>query len=119
LVLERIKGMATTKKYPVEVQERAVAMVGELERELGAGRGAIAQVAKQLGVHPEAPRYWVRRERGGRGPAASASAAVAVTAEGARIIELEKENRELRRANEILRLASAFFAREMDPRPPR
>jgi hypothetical protein len=37
LVLERIKGMATTKKYPVEVQERAVAMVGELERELGGG----------------------------------------------------------------------------------
>lgn len=112
--------MAATKKYPVEVQERAVAMVGELERELGAGRGAIAQVAKQLGVHPEALRYWVRRERGGRGPAAgSASAAVAVTAEGTRIIELEKENRELRRANDILRLASAFFAREMDPRPPR
>jgi transposase len=110
--------MATTKKYPVEVQERAVAMVGELERELGAGRGAIAQVAKQLGVHPEALRYWVRRERGGRGPAA-ASAAVAMTAEGTRIIELEKENRELRRANDILRLASAFFAREMDPRPPR
>jgi transposase len=110
--------MATTKKYPVKVQKRAVAMVGELERELGAGRGAIARVAKQLGVHPEALRYWVRRERGGRGPAA-ASAAAAVTAEGARIIELEKENRELRRANEILRLASAFFAREMDPRPPR
>jgi transposase len=45
--------MATAVKYPVELKERAVAMVGELERELGSGRGAIARVAKQLGVHPE------------------------------------------------------------------
>lgn len=109
--------MAKTKSYPVELQERAVAMVRELEKELGAGRGAIARVARELGVHPEALRYWVRRDAAGDG--AARPAAAPATAEGARISELEKENRELRRANEILRLASAFFAREIDTRPPR
>jgi transposase len=109
--------VAAAMKYPVEVQERAVAMVRELEKELGEGRGAIAQVARQLGVHPEALRYWVRRAEGGHAPAGRA--AVPASAEDARIAELEKEVRELKRANEILKLASAFFAREMDPRPPR
>jgi len=99
------------------VQERAVAMVRELEKELGEGRGAIAQGARQLRVYPEALRYWVRRAEGGHAP--SGRGAVPASAEDARIAELEKENRELRRANEILKLASAFFAREMDPRPPR
>ena len=110
--------VAATSKYPVEVQKRAVAMVRELERELGEGRGAIAQVARQLGVNPEALRYWVRRDEKGGAPGRPVERA-ADTAEQARIAELEKEVRELRRANEILRLASAFFAREMDPRPPR
>jgi transposase-like protein len=64
LVLGRIKGVAAAKKYPVELKERAVAMVGDLERELGSGRGAIARVASQLGVHPEALRYWVRQDEG-------------------------------------------------------
>jgi len=108
--------MAAPKKYPVEVQERAVAMVRELERERGEGRGAIVQVARHLGVHPEAVWYWVRRaEPGGRpsGEWMSGSESDKDT----RISELEKEVRELRRANEILKLASAFFAREMDPRP--
>lgn len=110
--------MAAVSKYPVEVQERAVAMVRELERELGEGRGAIARVARQLGVNPEALRYWVHRAEKGGVPGRPA-AAQPVTAEQARIAELERENRELRRANEILKLASAFFAKEMDPRPPR
>jgi transposase len=51
--------MAAVSKYPVEVEERAVAMARELEKELGPGRGAIARVAARLGVHPEA---LVRRE---------------------------------------------------------
>ncbi len=118
LVLGRMNRVAAASKYPVEVQERAVAMVRELERELGEGRGAIAQVARQLGVHPEALRYWVRRAGNGGAPGRPADREPA-TAEQTRIAELEKENRELRRANEILRLASAFFAKEMDPRPPR
>ena len=110
--------MAAVSKYPVELKERAVAMARELERELGPGRGAIARVAAQLGIHPEALRYWVRRDEAGHAPAGPAPS-IPAGAENARIAELEQENRELRRANEILKLASAFFAREMDPRPPR
>lgn len=110
--------MAAVSKYPAELKERAVAMARELERELGPGRGAIARVAAQLGIHPEALRYWVRRDEAGHPPTGPAQPAPA-SAEAERIAELERENRELRRANEILKLASAFFAKEMDPRPPR
>jgi transposase len=110
--------MATAAKYPVELKERAVAMVGELERELGSGRGAIARVAKQLGVHPEALRYWVRQGEKGRRPSGERVVG-SESAKDARVAELECELRELRRVNEILRLASAFFAREIDLRPPR
>jgi transposase len=118
LVLGRIKGVAAAKKYPVELKERAVAMVRDLERELGPGRGAIARVAGQLGVHPEALRYWVRQDDKGQRPSGERVSG-SESARDARIVELERENRELRRANEILKAASAFFARELDPRPPR
>jgi transposase len=110
--------MAAAAKYPVELKVRAVGMVRELERELGPGRGAIARVAGQLGVHPEALRYWVRRD--GEGQAPSGERVVGSVAESeARIVELERELRETKRANEILRLAAAFFAKDVDFRPPR
>jgi transposase len=118
LVLERIKGVAAASKYPVELKERAVVMVGELERELGPGRGAIARVARQLGVHSEALRYWVRQDEKGRRPSGERVSG-SEWDKDARIVELERELSETRRANEILRLASAFFAREIDLRPPR
>lgn len=111
-------GVAAVSKYPAELKERAVAMARELERELGPGRGAIARVADQLGIHPEALRYWVRRDEAGHPPAGPTGSAP-VSADAERMAELERENRELRRANEILKLASAFFAKEMDTRPPR
>ena len=109
--------MAENRKYPAELKERAVAMVRELEAEQGKGHGVIARVAHQLGIHPEALRYWVRRT--GVEPPAGAAGGPAGQPDAQRIAELERENRELRRANEILKLASAFFAKEMDPRPPR
>ena len=118
MVLGRIEGMAAAKKYPVELKERAVGMVRDLERELGAGRGAIARVAGQLGVHPEALRYWVRQDDKGKRPAGERVSG-SEPDKDARIAELERELRETRRANEILRLASAFFAREVDLQPPR
>lgn len=111
-------GMAAVSKYPAELKERAVAMARELDRELGPGRGAIARVARQLGVHPEALRYWLKQDEASQRPS-GAVVAGSESAKDSRIAELERELREVKRANEILRAASAFFAREMDIRPPR
>jgi transposase len=110
--------MAAAKKYPVELRTRAVGMVRELERELGAGRGAIARVAGQLGLNPETLRYWVRQEEKVKRPSGE-RVVESESDKDARIADMEREMRELRRANEILRLAAAFFAREVDLQPPR
>ncbi len=106
--------MPAQRKYPEELRERAVMMVFEVRERDGKGRGELARVARQLGVHPEALRTWVRQAEidGGIRPGTT-------TEESRRIAELERENRELRRANEILKAASAYFARELDPRLPR
>jgi transposase len=106
--------MPAQRKYPDELRERAVKMVLEIRAREGKGHGELARVGRQLGVHPEALRGWVRQAEidGGMRPGTS-------TDDAARIAELERENRELRRANEILKAASAYFARELDPRLPR
>jgi transposase len=106
--------MPAPKKYPDEVRERAVRMVLQIREESGQSTGAIASVASKLGVNRETLRNWVRQAEidGGGRPGTS-------TADAQRIAELERENRELRRANEILKAASAFFARELDPRLPK
>src|SRR6266536_910734 len=106
--------MSAQRKYPVELRERAVKMVLEIRRQDGKGRGELVRVARQLGVHPEALRTWVRQAEidGGIRPGTT-------TEEARRIAELEKEVRELRRANEILKAASAYFARDLDPTLPR
>jgi transposase len=75
---------------------------------------AISAVAKRLDVHPASLRLWVNQAEVNKGTRPGTT-----TADAARIAELERENRELRRANEILKAASAFFARELDPRLPR
>jgi transposase len=89
-------------------------MVLETIEQTGERFGVITRVARQLGVGSESLRTWVRQAEvdGGRRPGVT-------TEERRRIAELEREVRELRRANEILKAASAFFARELDPRPPR
>ncbi len=76
--------------------------------------GVVTRVAQQLGIGPESLRKWIKQVEidGGRRPGVT-------TADQERIAQLERENRELRRANEILKAASAFFARELDPRSPR
>ena len=106
--------MAPPRKYSPELRERAVRMVFELREQTGQKTGAIARVADQLGVHREALRTWIRQVEvdGGQRPGTTSS-------DAQRIAELERENRELRRANEILKAASAYFARELDPKPPR
>jgi transposase len=75
---------------------------------------AISSIAAKCGMTPETLRKWVRRAEvdGGARPGLTSD-------ERRRLVELERENRELRRANEILKAASAFFARELDPRLPR
>jgi transposase len=75
---------------------------------------AIVSVAEKLGIHRETLRVWVRRAEVDRGRRPGVT-----TDERARLRELEREVKELRRANEILKAASAFFARELDPRPPK
>jgi transposase len=106
--------VAAQKKYPDELRQRAVKMVLEVREREGNGRGEIARVGRQLGVHPEALRGWLKQTEidGGQRPGTT-------TGDRQRITELEREVRELRRANEILKAASAYFARELDPRLPR
>ena len=106
--------MAAQRKYPEELRERAVKMVLEVREREGKGHGEIARIARQLGIHPEALRVWIRQAEidGGQRPGAT-------TDDKQRIAELERENRELRRANEILKAASAYFAQELGPRLPR
>ena len=106
--------MGNRKPYPREVRERAVRMVFEHAQEHESQWAAINAIAEKFGVTAETLRKWVRQAEidGGKRPGVT-------TVESARIKELERENRELRRANEILKAASAFFARELEPRPPR
>ena len=106
--------MAAQRKYPDELRERAVKMVFDIRERDGKGHGEIVRVARQLDVHPEALRSWLKQAEidGGTRPGTT-------TDDKRRIAELEREVRELRRANEILKAASAYFARELDPRLPR
>jgi transposase len=98
------------KRYPVEVRERAVRLVLEHRDEYETKWAAITSVAEKFGCSAETLRGWVRQAEvdGGQRPGTS-------TVDAERIKELERECRELRRANEILKAASAFFARELDP----
>jgi transposase len=106
--------MAKNKRYPVEVRERAVRLVVEHRGEYETEWAAITSVAEKCGMTTETLRKWVRRSEVDRGARPGIT-----TVEAQRIKELERENRELRRANEILKAASAFFARELDPLPRR
>ncbi len=101
------------RRYPPELKERAVRLVFESTAE-GERHGAVTRIAHQLGVGPESVRQWVRQaeiDQGLRGGLTSA--------ERTHMKELERENRELRRANEILKSAAAFFGAELDRRSPR
>jgi transposase len=106
--------MPAQRKYPDELRERAVRMVLEIRQREGRGRGEMARVGRQLGVHPEALRGWVKHAEIDNGTRPGTT-----SGDAQRIAELERENRELRRANEILKAASAYFAQELGPRLPR
>jgi transposase len=106
--------MTRGTRYPAELRERAVRLVLEHEGEYTSQWAALTSIASKCGVTPETLRKWVRRSEVDAGARPGLT-----TDERKHLQELERENRELRRANEILKTAAAFFARELDPRPPR
>jgi transposase len=99
-------------KYSSEVRERAVRLVLEQQREYASQWAAIVSVAEKFGCSAETLRNWVRAAERQQIPAEQAR-----LAERERVKELERENRELRQANEILRKAAAFFAQAELDRP--
>ena len=102
--------MGRPSKYPRELRERAVRMVAEVRPDYPSEYAAMTAVAGMLGIgSPETIRTWIRRHR----PHAGDRAGVTTDAQ-AEIKKLKRENAELRRANEILKAASTFFAAELD-----
>ena len=104
--------MSKSKQFSPEVRERAVRMVQEHRAEYPSLWAAIESIAPKIGCVPQTLLTWVQRHEIDSGVRAGVT-----TAEAKRVKELERENKELRRANEILKLASAFFAQaELDRR---
>ena len=104
--------MVAPRKYPEELRERAIRLTLDARKDPASRPGACTRIGEQLGINAETLRSWVTQAE------VDAGARPATTGDSARLTELERENRELRRANSILRTASAFFAAELD-RPSR
>ena len=105
--------MNKMKRYSPEVRERAVRLVFEHQGEHESQWAAIESIASKIGCTPETLRKWVRQTETDQGVRGGAS-----SSDRERLKQLERENRELKRANEILRKASAYFAQaELDRRP--
>lgn len=102
-------GKPTTRRYSPEEKARAVRLVRQLRKELGTKHGTIQRVADQIGCGVESLRTWVKQADIDDGVEPGVT-----SAEAARVKELEQEVRELRRANDLLKRASAFFAAELD-----
>ena len=104
--------MKKGNRYSPEVRERAVRLVFDHEREYSSQWAAMCSIATKIGCTPETLRSWVRRAETDQGQRSGRT-----TEDRERLKALERENRELKRANEILRTASAFFAQaELDRR---
>ena len=104
--------MTRTGKYPEEIRREAVRLVRAHRDEYDSEWAAITSVASKFGAVPQTVRSWVRRADVDDGVVDGVS-----SDERQKIKDLQRENRELRRANEILKAASVFFAAELDPRP--
>jgi len=106
--------MSRQIRYPQEVRERAVRMVFEHVHEYDSQWAAIKSISTKFGMTAETLRLWVRRAETDSGMRPGLT-----TSEREHMKELERENRELRRANEILKSAAAFFGAELDRRQKR
>jgi transposase len=104
----RTSQMSRPSKYSPEFRERAVRLARQSE-------SSISRVARDLGMHPETLRIWVRQGEADDGSRADRLA----SAEREELTSLRRENRELRRANEILKAAAVFFGAELDRQPKR
>ena len=106
--------MPGTRRYPPEIRERAVKLVLEHEHEYPSQWKAICSIAEKSDINRETLRQWVRRAEtdSGRRPGLT-------TDERQKMRDLEREVKELRRANDILKSAAAFFGAELDRRPKR
>lgn len=102
-------GKPTTRRYSPEEKAAAVRMVRTLRAELGTEHGTVQRVATQLGYGTESVRSWVRQADIDEGNVPGVS-----TNDAAKLKALEQENRELKRANEILKRAAHFFGAELD-----
>lgn len=101
--------MSAPRKYPDELRERAIRLVLDIEEETGSTTAACRRIGAELGINSDTLRGWVKQAQIDSGRRHGLS-----SADAARIRQLERENAELRRANAILRTASAFFAAELD-----
>jgi transposase len=110
-----MRAVAAPRKYPDELRERAMRLVAEAREEDPelSLTAAVKRIATRVGIVPDRLRGWCRQAEVDTGKRPGTT-----TSDAAKIRELERENRELKRANEILLAASSFFARELDPRLP-
>ncbi|TQM25743.1 transposase [Nocardia bhagyanarayanae] len=105
-----------SKRYPPEVRKKAVRLALERLDEYGSAYAAARAIGPMVDVHHETLRLWIKKalDEGSR-PGGTTSPGLS-SAEREELQRLRKENRDLKQTNEILKLASAFFARELDPR---
>jgi transposase len=105
----KVKSKGRQRRYSPELRDRAVRMVLALREETGERHGSVKRVADQLDIGVESLRSWVRQHEIDAGERSGTT-----SDDAARISDLEQEVKELRRANAILKSASAFFAAELD-----
>ena len=101
--------MAAPRKYPDELRERAIRLVLDAKKDPATRPAACRRIGDQLGINPETLRGWVNQAQTDAGDRPGTT-----TSDAQRMLELEREVRELRRANAILKAASTFFAAELD-----